>query len=122
MLSDGASQGARPIPGHRATATEVGAAATAAHAQIYTVGLRDSSYTPQRMSLLAHLGGGQFIEANSSQLSGVFTRIESQLTSAYVIHYRSLAPLGHRITVSVQVDGFSQAATLVYESPPPHER
>jgi Mg-chelatase subunit ChlD len=38
LLSDGASQGATPVPGHRVTATEVGAAAATAHAQIYTVG------------------------------------------------------------------------------------
>jgi tight adherence protein B len=118
LLSDGASQGAKPLPGHRVTAASIGAAAAAAHAQIYTVGLRDSSYTPQRMSLLARVGGGSFIESTSSELSGVFTRIESQLTSAYVVHYRSVAPLGHRVAVSISVDGIPQAATLSYSSPP----
>src|SRR3989442_1137717 len=67
LLSDGASQGAKPIPGHNLTAASLGASATAAHAKIYTVGLRDSSYTPQRMSLLARVGGGAFIESSSSQ-------------------------------------------------------
>lgn len=119
LLSDGASVGAKPQRGNRVTASSIGAAATAAHAQIYTVGLRDSSYTPQRMSLLARVGGGAFVESSSSQLAGVFTRIEAGLTSAYVVHYRSLAPLGHRITVSVSVDGVPQAATLAYTSPPP---
>jgi tight adherence protein B len=119
LLSDGASQGAKPLPGHRVTAASIGAAAAAAHAQIYTVGLRDRSYTPQRMSLLARVGGGSFIESTSSELAGVFTRIESQLTSAYVIHYRSLAPLGRRVAVSISVDGVPQAATLDYNTPPP---
>jgi tight adherence protein B len=119
LLSDGASEGAKPVPGHSVTAHTVGAAAAAAHAQIYTVGLRDSSYTPARMSLLARVGGGEFIESDSSQLSSVFTRIESQLTSAYVIHYRSFAPLGHRVAVTVRVDGVAQAATLAYETPAP---
>jgi tight adherence protein B len=119
LLSDGASQGAKPLPGHRVTAASIGAAAAAAHAQIYTVGLRDRSYTPQRMSLLARVGGGSFIESTSSELSGVFTRIESQLTSAYVVHYRSLAPLGHQIAVSISVDGVPQASTIHYDSPPP---
>ncbi|MCW3057068.1 MAG: putative type secretion system integral rane subunit [Solirubrobacterales bacterium] len=118
LLSDGASEGAKPSPGHNVTATSIGAAAAAAHAQIYTVGLRDSSYTPQRMSLLARVGGGAFIESSSSQLAGVFTQIEAGLTSAYVVHYRSLAPLGHRVTVSVTVDGIQRAATVVYDSPP----
>jgi tight adherence protein B len=119
LLSDGASQGAKPVPGHAVTATAVGAAAAAAHAQIYTVGLRDATYTPARMSLLARVGGGEFIEASSSQLASVFTRIESQLTSAFVIHYRSLAALGRRVNVAVSIDGVAQTATLSYESPAP---
>ncbi len=119
LLSDGASQGARPNPGHRATASEVGAAASAAHAQIYTVGLRDGAFTPQRMALLARVGGGAFIESSSSQLANVFTQIESQLRSAFVIHYRSHAPLGHRVTVTVAVDGVPAPVTLTYETPPP---
>jgi hypothetical protein len=71
------------------------------------------------MSLLARVFGGEFIESNSAQLSNVFTQIESQLTSAYVIHYRSLAPLGHHVAVSVRVDGVPQAATIGYDSPAP---
>jgi tight adherence protein B len=118
LLSDGASVGANPHRGNHVTATSIGNAATAAHAQIYTVGLRDGSYTPQRMSLLARVGGGAFIESTSSQLAGVFTRIEAGLTSRYVVHYRSVAPLGHRIAVSISVDGVPQAATLAYTSPP----
>jgi tight adherence protein B len=81
------------------------------------VGLRDGSYTPQRMSLLARVGGGAFIESTSSQLARVFTQIEAGLTSAYVVHYRSPAPPGHRVTVSISVDGIQQAATLQYTSP-----
>jgi tight adherence protein B len=117
LLSDGASEGAKPKRGNPVTASAIGAAATAAHAQIYTVGLRDGSYTPERMSLLARVGGGAFIESTSSQLSRVFTQIESGLTSAYVVHYRSSAPPGHRVTVSIAVDGVPQSATLYYTSP-----
>jgi tight adherence protein B len=118
LLSDGASQGAKPQPGHNLTASSVGAAASAAHAQIYTVGLRDSSYTPQRMSLLARVGGGEFVESSSSQLAGIFTQIEARLTNRYVVHYRSLAPLGHRVDVTVTVDGVPQKGSLSYVSPP----
>jgi tight adherence protein B len=118
LLSDGASEGARPLPGNGVTASAIGAAATAAHAQIYTVGLRDASYTPQRMSLLARVGGGAFIESSSSDLAGVFKRIEAGLTSRFVVHYRSLVPLGHRVEVAVKVDGFPQASRLTYDTPP----
>src|SRR5205807_1598779 len=100
LLSDGASQGAKPVPGHRVTANSIGAAAAAAHVRIYTVGLRDSSYTPQRMSLLARVGGGAFIESTSSGLTQVLMRIEQELTSEYVIHYRSSQPLGKSVQVT----------------------
>ena len=119
LLSDGASQGAKPIPGHNLTAASLGASATAAHAKIYTVGLRDSSYTPQRMSLLARVGGGAFIESSSSQLAQVFTQIESGLTSAYVLHYRSRQAPGGRVQVQVSVEGVPGSATLTYLSPAP---
>ena len=119
LLSDGASQGAKPVPGHRVTASSIGAAASAAHVRIYTVGLRDSSYTPQRMSLLARVGGGAFIESTSSELTQVLMRIEQELTSEYVIHYHSSAPLGKTVQVAVAVDGVSNPATLTYASPPP---
>jgi tight adherence protein B len=119
LLSDGASQGAIPTAGHNVTASAIGEAAASANARIYTVGLRDGSYTPQRMSLLAKVGGGAFVESSSAQLAEVFTRIEAGLTKAYVIHYRSLASLGHRVTVSVSVDGIAEPATLTYTSPAP---
>jgi tight adherence protein B len=122
LLSDGASVGATPRPGHNLTASSVGTAASAAHAQIYTIGLRDASYTPERMSLLARVGGGAFIESSSSQLAEVFTRIEAGLTSAYVVHYRSTAPLGHRVVVAVGVDGVPDTAKLSYSSPSPPPR
>jgi tight adherence protein B len=122
LLSDGASQGAKPQPGHNLTANSVGAAAAAAHAQIYTVGLRDSSYTPGRMTLLARVGGGAFIESTSSQLARVFTQIESGLTSRYVLHYRSHAQLGQSVAVSVNVDGVPETATLDYTTPAPAVR
>jgi tight adherence protein B len=119
LLSDGASIGARPKPGHNLTASSVGAAASAAGVQIYTVGLRDSSYTPQRMRLLAGVGGGAFIESSSSQLASAFRKIEAGLTAAYVVRYRSQQEGGRHVLVSVTVDGVTGGATLAYTSPSP---
>jgi tight adherence protein B len=118
LLSDGTSPGAKPLPGHLVTASAIGSAASSAHAQIYTVGLRDASYAPARMALLARAGGGEFIESTSGELANVFTRIEAGLTSAYVVRYRSAAPLGRQVQVRVTVDGSSEAATLTYSTPP----
>jgi tight adherence protein B len=117
LLSDGASTGAKPRRGAQVTANSIGAAASAAHVQIYTVGLRDSSYSPARMNLLARVGGGAFIESSSARLAEVFTNIEAGLTSAYVIRYRSPAPAGRTVAVSVTVDGVPGAASLSYTTP-----
>jgi tight adherence protein B len=117
LLSDGASTGTKPAHGTQVTASSIGAAASAAHAQIYTVGLRDSSYSPERMSLLARVGGGAFIESSSARLAEVFTNIEAGLTSAYVIRYRSTAPPGRTVAVSVTADGVPGAASLSYTTP-----
>jgi tight adherence protein B len=117
LLSDGASTGTKPRRGIQVTANSIGAAASAAHVQIYTVGLRDGSYSPARMNLLARVGGGAFIESSSARLAEVFTNIEAGLTSAYVIHYRSPAPAGRTVAVSVTVDGVPGAASLSYATP-----
>src|SRR5436853_4594346 len=69
------------------------------------------------MSLLARVGGGEFIESTSSRLAEVFRQIEAGLTSAYVVRYRSAAPGGHSVEVSVTVDGVPGAATLSYTAP-----
>jgi tight adherence protein B len=119
LLSDGASQGAKPQPGHNLTAASVGASAAAAHAQIYTVGLRDESYTPERMRLLAHVGGGAFIEATSSQLARVFTQIDAGLVSRYVVHYRSVEQPGSKVRLDVTVDGVQGVGMLEYAAPLP---
>jgi tight adherence protein B len=113
LLSDGADRGS-------ATSEHtVAAAARAAHISLYTVGVRDRTFDPSSLTMLARDGAGQFVEARASQLRNVFTSLESGLTSAYVVHYRSNAPLGHRVDVSIHADGVPGAVTLRYTSPAP---
>jgi tight adherence protein B len=113
LLSDGADRGSV------STEPEVAAAARAAHISLYTVGVRDRNFDPSSLRMLARDGGGRYVEANASQLKRVFTTLEAGLTSRYVLHYRSQAPLGHRVHVSITVEGIPQAATLTYVSPSP---
>lgn len=119
LLSDGDSHGAKPHPGAQVTLHSIATTATEAHARIFTVGLRDSSYTPQRMSLLARVGGGEFVEASSAQLTEVFAHIDSALASQYLVRYRSAQPLGNRITVTVYADGVPGSWSARYSSPAP---
>lgn len=113
LLSDGADRGS--------TASEqtVAAAARAAHISLYTVGVRDHTFDPSSLRMLAADGGGQFVEASASQLRKIFTSLEAGLTSRYVVRYHSGAALGHRVQVSISVDGVPQVATLAYDTPAP---
>jgi tight adherence protein B len=113
LLSDGADRGS--VNSERTVA----AAARAAHVSLYTVGVRDATFDSSSLKMLARDGAGQFVEARASQLREVFTGLEAGLRSAYVAHYRSTAPLGQRVEVSISVDGIPRAVTLAYTSPAP---
>jgi tight adherence protein B len=113
LLSDGADRGSR------STEPEVAAAARAARVSLYTIGVRDATFDPSSLKMLARDGAGHYVEATASELRQVFTTLETGLTSRYVVHYRSLAALGHRVRVSITVDGIAQTATLTYLSPSP---
>jgi tight adherence protein B len=103
----------------------VGSLAAASHVRIFTVGVRDPAFArrnpgdlpPQSMGLLATAGGGFYTEAAPSQLTSIFTAIESGLTSEYVAHYRSSQAFGHRIELTVRVDGVTGTFTTTYSSP-----
>ncbi len=101
------------------TPRSIAADAAAAHVRIFTVGVRDRYYTPQSMHMLAQIGGGVFTEASASQLAGTLTSIQSGLVSRYVVHYRSAQPLGHKVALSVRVDGVPGTFNTHYTSPAP---
>jgi len=115
LLSDGASNGSS----EGLTVQSVGAAAQADHYRIFTVGLRDGSFTPALIQQIAQSGGGQFVAATSAQLPAVFTGITSSLTSSYVVHYRSILRAGRHISVTVHVDGMPKLLNLRYIAPVP---
>jgi Mg-chelatase subunit ChlD len=63
LVSDGSATGSGGL-----TPQSVGAAAQAQHVRIFTVGLRDRTFTPGLMRRLARLGGGKFAAATGAQL------------------------------------------------------
>lgn len=107
------------------TPASIGALAAAAHVRIFTVGVRDAIWThplPQdlpseSMRTVASAAGGSFIEAVPSQLRAAFADIEAGLVSQYIVHYRSTAPYGQNVSLSVQVDGVAGVFTTSYRSP-----
>jgi tight adherence protein B len=111
VLSDGAD-----LMSH-ATEQDVAAAAAVNNVRIYTVGFEDRSFTPRTLASLAAATGGSYIGSSGARLGEVFTQIESQLVSRYLVRYRSRAGFGRRVDVNVQVDGVAGRWTGSYDSP-----
>jgi tight adherence protein B len=116
VLSDGADVGSRVA--QRAVA----AAAAADQVRVYTVGVKDRSFSPRTLTALARATGGSYTASDAAGLRQVFTDIESRLTDRYLVRYRSSQGLGRRIHVKVWVDGVPGTWTGSYSTPPPPPR
>jgi tight adherence protein B len=110
VLSDGAANGTA----QGLTVPEIGTAAQAQHVRIFTVGLRDSSYTPGLLQDLAQQGGGQFVSATAAQLPQVFTHIAAALSTSYVVRYRSIVPVSEHVAVKIRINGVKSVLQLGY--------
>jgi tight adherence protein B len=112
VLSDGADSGSNLDP------NAVGRRARKAGVEIYSVGLRSRSFDTSELKTLAAGGRGRYIPAESiSDLRGIFRDLGTQLSSDYLLEYRSLAQPGREVTVAVRVDGFDGVATASYRVP-----
>jgi tight adherence protein B len=111
VLSDGTDRGSV------ATGDDVVAAARAARARIYTVGLRSKHFDPAALRGLAEAGGGEYSEASSPiELRRIYSALGAQLSNAHLVSYRSLSGPGRRIKVRADVAGLG-AASASYQSP-----
>ena len=91
--------------------------ANADRVRLFTVGLRSRNFNAATLQTLAQ-AGGDYAEARSSKdLEGIFARLGDRLASEYTVSYRSGAPLGSKIAVTVSVAGVTGAATAAYEAP-----
>jgi tight adherence protein B len=112
VLSDGADTGSLVLP------AGVGARASAAHARIFTVGLRSRFFDGKALRDLAALGGGDYSEASSpADLEAIYASLGSQLANEYVIRYRSLSGAGERVNVAVRAEGIQGTAVSGYLAP-----
>jgi tight adherence protein B len=112
VLSDGASAGTGGMPA-------VVSAAQSQHVPIFTVGLRDRTFSPGLLRALAQQGGGKYVAATGAQLPNVFKSIAASLTQSYLIRYRSIVPGGRHIAVKVRVDGVPTLLRFGYYAPAP---
>jgi tight adherence protein B len=112
VLSDGADVASR------VTQQAVADAAAADHVRVYTVGVKDRSFNARTLATLARATGGSYTGADAAGLRQVFTRIESQLTTRYLVRYRSPERLGRRIHVTLWIDGIPGRWTGTYATAP----
>jgi tight adherence protein B len=111
VLSDGADRNSTK------TLREVGQAARAAHMRIYTVGLAGPTFNPRTLRALAAAGNGQYAPAKSTaELNQIFDALGQQISSEYLLQYKSQADPGKRARVNVQVNDVG-TATTAYRTP-----
>jgi Flp pilus assembly protein TadB/Mg-chelatase subunit ChlD len=106
VLSDGQEHG-------QDTKTLAQVANTARHAnmQIYTIGLKDETYKPGTLKALAAAGHGVYTQAKAKDLAALYDQLSRQISSQYLLQYRSLAGPNKPVKVQVQVDGFGTVHT-----------
>jgi tight adherence protein B len=112
VLSDGSDTGSA------VSAAAVAKRAAQTQVRIYTVGLRSGAFDPGELTGLANAGGGRYFPASSgSDLARIFSGLGTELASEYLVGYRSSAPPGSEVTVSVRVRGIPGIATSTYVVP-----
>jgi uncharacterized protein YegL len=93
------------------------AALDEASMRVIAVGFQSRRYQPKRLNALATGSGGAFIPgATSDEFVPVFQSIGRQLSSEYLVTYRSILPEKTKATVSATVAGLAPA-TATYTTP-----
>jgi tight adherence protein B len=115
LLSDGADTGSR------LDAKQVAERARSEHVRVFTVGLRSQSFDPETLRRLAVETGGSYSEAASAaDLASIYESLGRQLSSEYIIRYRSAAAPGTHVKVDVHIDGIGAvSASYVSAEPAP---
>jgi tight adherence protein B len=115
LLSDGADTGSR------LDERRVARRARSEHVRVFTVGLRSKSFDPGSLRRLAVETGGSYSEAASAaDLASIYESLGRQLSSEYVIRYRSSTVAGTHVKVVVRVAGIGAvSADYVTARPAP---
>ncbi len=104
LLTDGSSDH------DSATESQADAAAKAAHATIYSVGIQGSTSGQAALRTLASSTGGQFLQAtNRTALVAAYAKISAALSSTFTFTYHSLVPKGTPIHLALSVPGYGSA-------------
>jgi tight adherence protein B len=113
VLSDGADTGSL------VSLAGAIAKARADRVRIFSVGIRSRSFRAAPLAKVAASTGGDYSEARStSELALLYAQLGAQLSSEYLLRYRSHAGPNVKIRVEVRVDGLPTAAVSGYATPP----
>ena len=112
VLSDGSDTGS--MLGSAAAIAQ----ANAAGARVYAVGLRSGAFDASALKQLAAGSHGLYSQADSSAaLSRIYDQLGSQLSSQYLVRYRSLAGPHRRVQVQFRIAGSPYMLTTSYATP-----
>jgi tight adherence protein B len=110
LLSDGQDTGSR------ISEMTFAANARSRGVAVYTVGVRDPSFTGSTLQSLAAESNGLYTPLNESALIPFYRALGIALSNQYLIRYTSASPLGESVPVSVNVTGVGSASTT-YSTP-----
>jgi tight adherence protein B len=86
------------------------AAAHAARAAVYAIGIGGPSFTPDALRELAAQTGGSYHQATSAaQLGNVYSALAHELARTWQVSYLTSAPLGGPVRIDVRVPGAGAA-------------
>jgi tight adherence protein B len=86
------------------------AAAHAAHASVYTIGIGGPSFTPDALRSLAHETGGSYRQvARTRDLGGVYAAVASELDRTWQLSYVTSARPGMTLRLAATVPGMGTA-------------
>jgi tight adherence protein B len=113
VLSDGADTGSLvSLPAAIAKAR-------ADRVRIFSVGIRSRSFRAAPLEKVAFSTGGDYSGARSTgELARLYAQLGAQLSSEYLLRYRSHAGPDMKIRVTVRVDGLPTSAVSGYATPP----
>jgi tight adherence protein B len=101
-------------------ATDLDAAVQTAldsHVTLFTVGLEQAQTDAPILKRLAQLTDGAYTAASQEDLDGAYRSLAAQLSEQYVITYRSRAPFGASISISVDLPQGSDEAGILAPAP-----
>ena len=107
LLSDGRDTASR------ADISEAIAAAKAAGAAVFSVGLQHASSDPAALTQLATETGGRFSPVATADLSAIYAGLASELSNQFVLSYRTSSAHGQQATVQVSAGGAADSALVL---------